>query len=467
MVAKLIVVHEGDSSYPTPLESQYFFPAPTVNYSTAEFMATLDNASTSNAGDSTPYTYAEHTSSAYDEYVPAQPFKPQAPPSPPTRHSYLGPEALASLSKIGITAAQWELILSDAEQFARETIQYGGLPPTRTSTRTRRAEATNRRKGPRRPLNCYLTFRKGVHESGHFPQAAKSRQKDLSSALGMVWNALPDRRLFKQAADVLKEEHERDNPGYMYQPERKAGKKQSKRRREETDDVEEAKENKRPRSEPIAPSTAGPSRRSRKGKEKALSIEPEHELEVATPLAPHSPPSPVSRSPASSPSHPPMIVPPSLPPPPMIVPSSLPQPPTITPPSLPPPPTVAPVPTVAPALNSVPHSYPPTRYRAYSTVLWLPEADSEDANWLLNAFTAWYRSCPVPLSETLQPLPVLTENPSAPHMEPSEPTPQLSAEAIALAPPSSVQAFDQFELGPTDWDNPGPFPEPSIVEWID
>ena len=503
MASELNVVLE-DTQFANPRES--FYPAPgdsSLAFNLTEPTATLSNttfASASNADDFARATsdYAEQSSTTEDKPVGEQPIIPETVPPPAVSpHPYLLPATLASLLTLGIEADVWDKIMNDAEIHARKIIA-GELPPAKVPTPSPPAESTStseEKSQPPRPNNCFMVFRLSALKSEALPSDALSRQPAISRALGIVWHALPDDRqqLFKEAADVLKEDHKRKYPDYVYQPERKADDKRSKRKREETDGEEgdEAKENKRPRGRPAVSVATKSYRRSKKGKEKASSIDRKNKA-ARTPLARRASPSAVAPSSAllsappqsSSPPPPSLSSSPAPPPPPPSRTSSapLPPPPTVVPSSLSPTSLIARPPSV------VPSTLPSLRAHAWNPIPWLADFGCGEASWLSNnppATTLYY---PAPVSRMLRPLPCLPiataeRRPAAVSTEPSMPIPEPSAclpnatttipeafapdlepslESLAPVPPPPVQYHDEllqplFLDGPTDWDNPLPY----------
>lgn len=71
-----------------------------------------------------------------------------------------------------------------------------------------------------RPANCFMIFRADWLRNS--AQGAQ-RQKDVSLDAAMAWKTLspPLKQLYKIQADIIKEEHRKKYPGWVYQPKRK------------------------------------------------------------------------------------------------------------------------------------------------------------------------------------------------------------------------------------------------------
>ena len=84
----------------------------------------------------------------------------------------------------------------------------------------RRTKPSTEKRIPR-PANCFMIFRADwLKNSAKGPK----RQKDVSQDAAAAWRTLSPilKQLYKIQADLLKEEHRKKYPGWVYQPKRKS-----------------------------------------------------------------------------------------------------------------------------------------------------------------------------------------------------------------------------------------------------
>ena len=75
-----------------------------------------------------------------------------------------------------------------------------------------------------RPANCFMIFRadwaRNFVANATQGKCARQKQKDVSQSAAAAWNDLSPalRQLYKIQADIIKEEHSKKYPGWVYQP---------------------------------------------------------------------------------------------------------------------------------------------------------------------------------------------------------------------------------------------------------
>ncbi|KAF2089979.1 mating-type protein Mat a-1, partial [Saccharata proteae CBS 121410] len=74
-------------------------------------------------------------------------------------------------------------------------------------------------KGVPRPQNCYLLYR-GYHHPIIVAQNPGIHNNEVSVIIGKMWRELPEgaKKYWKEKAQAVKLQHEKDHPGYVYQP---------------------------------------------------------------------------------------------------------------------------------------------------------------------------------------------------------------------------------------------------------